>query len=368
MSGQAQSNGASIPWPGVVECDGMAWATPAFPRERVNRAGRTYIDGSASPEDREDALLVINNWRSSHNYPLNTWQINLRRIVSTRDNDPTVAQRIKRLPSIEHKLRRIPGMKLSRMQDIGGCRAVLSSVELVYDIHHYYTEESRIKHRPGREDMYIDNPKASGYRGIHLVYSYFSDRNPHWNGLAVEIQLRSRLQHAWATAVETVGTFTRQALKSSWGDDQWLRFFALMGTAHALREGTPPVPDTPSNPTELKRELRRYARKLRVIDRLNAYGQALQVTEQLAEVRGRSFITMALTVRSQRMQSLSVTSYDDSVLATENYDILERQLAGRADSDVVLVAVNDLDSLRRAYPNYFLDTTEFVQSVREAIE
>jgi hypothetical protein len=66
-----------------------------------------------------------------------------------------------------------------------------------------------------------------------------------YNGLRIEMQLRSRLQHAWATAVETVGTFLRQALKSSQGEGAWLKFFALMGSALARREHTPLVPGTP---------------------------------------------------------------------------------------------------------------------------
>jgi len=60
------------------------------------------------------------------------------------------------------------------------------------------------------------------------------------------MQIRSQLQHAWATAVETVGTFLQQALKSSQGDEGWQRFFALMGNAMAMRERRPPVPNTPT--------------------------------------------------------------------------------------------------------------------------
>jgi hypothetical protein len=119
-------------------------------------------------------------------------------------------------------------MKLSRIQDIGGCRVVVSSVLEVDELVEYYKRTSRIKHELVREDAYILEPPPSGYRGVHLVYKYISDRRTTWNGLRIEIQLRSGLQHAWATAVETVGTFTQQALKSSQGGADWLRFFALI--------------------------------------------------------------------------------------------------------------------------------------------
>jgi hypothetical protein len=66
------------------------------------------------------------------------------------------------------------------------------------------------------------------------------------------MQFRSYLQRAWATSVETVGTLVNQALKSSIGTDEWLRFFALMGTAIAWREDAAPVPSTPQSEVELK--------------------------------------------------------------------------------------------------------------------
>ena len=342
----------------------MTWAEPIYSRTKVDEAGSTYIDPTTSREDRELALVAITNWRSSHSFPLNTLQMNLRHSAAQNDADPTVAQRIKRLPSIRHKLERFPGMKLSRMQDIGGCRAVLSSVESVNHLVEYYTVRSRIKHKLVREDPYILTPKTSGYRGVHLVYSYFSDRNVTWNGLKIEIQIRSRLQHAWATAVETVGTFTQQALKSSWGEDDWLRFFAVMSSALALREGTPAVPDTPSDPAELRKELRRYARKLNVVNRLTAYGAALQLVDQaMIPTKGGMYL-LELDIENRQ---LVARSYTNPLIAAEDYSAIERAIENEPGKDAVLVTVESLASLRRAYPNYFLDTTAFVESVKEAI-
>ena len=189
----------------------MAWATPAYSRTKVDNAGFTYIDPTA-PEEREIALTVINNWRSSHSFPLNTFPVNLREVAGRFDRDPTVAQRIKRLPSIRLKLERFPGMKLSRMQGLGGCRAVRRLRKGCDQLVDYYETESQIKHKLDREDAYILEPQASGYRGIHLVYSYYSDRKD-YNGLKHRDSGAFRLRRASATAVETVGTFTQQALK-----------------------------------------------------------------------------------------------------------------------------------------------------------
>ena len=44
-----------------------------------------------------------------------------------------------------------------------------------------------------------------GYRGIHDVYEFLvrsTRRREFSNGLQIEIQYRTHVQHAWATAVE----------------------------------------------------------------------------------------------------------------------------------------------------------------------
>jgi hypothetical protein len=53
--------------------------------------------------------------------------------------------------------------------------------------------------------------------------------------------------------------------------------------------------------------------------------------------------------------------------ASEEYLEVERSIKGRAGSDAVLVSVESLDSLRRAYPNYFLDTDVFIAAVNRAL-
>ena len=150
------------------------------------------------------ALDIINNWRSSHNFPLNTFHIWLKRRAKIIDPTVITAQRIKRMASIELKLSRFPTMTLSQMQDIGGCRAILSDALAVSKLCESYAD-SDLKHTLAATDNYIDSPKDSGYRGVHLVYKYYSDRRKDYNSLKIEVQLRSRLQHAWATAVETAG-------------------------------------------------------------------------------------------------------------------------------------------------------------------
>ena len=53
-----------------------------------------------------------------------------------------------------------------------------------------------------RSTDYIENPKSSGYRSIHYIYKYSSNIQD-YDGLKIELQIRTRLQHSWAMAVET---------------------------------------------------------------------------------------------------------------------------------------------------------------------
>src|SRR5262245_42160371 len=101
----------------------MVWATPEYTKAQVDAAGRVIARRDASEQERDAALEVVGNWRAIHAFPLNTFQMRLRPHAASVYENALVAQRLKRISSIEFKLRRIPKMKLARMQDIGGCRA-----------------------------------------------------------------------------------------------------------------------------------------------------------------------------------------------------------------------------------------------------
>jgi ppGpp synthetase/RelA/SpoT-type nucleotidyltranferase len=211
----------------------MAWTKPEHTHSRVDSAGGVLASENPEPEDVFEAIDVVNNWRASHAYPLQSLKMTLIGRARKLDKTALIAQRTKRIPAIRLKLRNNPNMKLSKMHDIGGCRAVLASVSHVERLHKVYSLATAKNPRRGGEFVrqydYISNPKPDGYRSVHLVYKFHSESRALrvYNGLRIELQLRSRLQHAWATAVETVDFFTGQALKSNIGDAEWKRFFAL---------------------------------------------------------------------------------------------------------------------------------------------
>ena len=116
----------------------MAWAARVYGKGRIDRAGRKLASEEVPAADgefvdyvdrliqREEDVRIVDNWRACHAYPLQVVKMTLLNRAKKIDPDALIAQRLKRRPSINIKLRDNPNMKLSQMHDIGGCRAVLS--------------------------------------------------------------------------------------------------------------------------------------------------------------------------------------------------------------------------------------------------
>ncbi|MFH1447171.1 MAG: RelA/SpoT domain-containing protein, partial [Chloroflexota bacterium] len=180
----------------------MSWPKPKFSKSKVNRAGEILALDGESHQEAGWAHKVLINWRACHGYPINTFQATLRNRLKSIDKKAIVAQRLKRTPSIVSKLRRFSAMKLSRMHDIGGLRAVVGTLHQVRTLEALYNN-GRLRHELHKVYDYIKEPKSDGYRSVHLVFKYKNDRAHEYKGLLVELQLRTKIQHAWATAVET---------------------------------------------------------------------------------------------------------------------------------------------------------------------
>ena len=344
------------------ECDIMKestvakWEIPKYSKSEINKAGKTIADKNSSKKERQDALKVLNNWRSSHAYPLQVIASNLR----SKNPDSIVVQRLKRLDSITGKIERFPKMDLYRMQDLGGCRVIVDSIDEVYSTMNQY-KSSRIRHILKREYDYIQNPKESGYRSYHMVYQFHSDRKETYNkNMLIEIQFRTKIQHTWATAVEMMGIYTKSNLKSSQGNEDILRFFTLVSSILALKEGTPVCPNTSESADELIKEIKSLDSKHNIVSTLSGLNVAIDFDEK-NENKKNNYYILILDYTRKRMRIKSFETKNIEV-ATEVYNQLEGKL--ESDKNIVLVSASSFDSLRAAYPNYFTDIQEFVDMMR----
>jgi putative GTP pyrophosphokinase len=342
----------------------MAYIEPKYTKTQTDKAGYILTDTNADIGDIFWADEVLGNWRAAHSYPMNTFQATLRGKLWRVDKRAIVGQRLKRALSIRHKLERFPTMRLSRMQDIGGLRAVMSSIEHVKRLETNY-RRTRFQHQLVASKDYIANPKKDGYRGIHLVYRYKNSRTPKYNGLHVELQIRTYLQHAWATAVETMGSFLGQALKAGEGENDWREFFVISSAAIAMAEKCTPVPDFEGQTEgEISRQLKKSESSLRVIDKLEGFAIA---ADHIKMLRGRGAYHLVILDTSEK--SVTIRPYPVRLLSHANKDYAEVERRAKAGEPVeaVLVSAGPIEALKKAYPNYFLDTQSFIRETRKMI-
>lgn len=334
------------------------WEIPKYSKSEINKAGKTIADKNSSKKERQDALKVLNNWRSSHTYPLQVIASNLR----SKNPDSIVVQRLKRLDSITGKIERFPKMDLYRMQDLGGCRVIVDSIDEVYSAMNQY-KNSRIRHILKREYDYIQNPKESGYRSYHMVYQFHSDRKETYNkNMLIEIQFRTKIQHTWATAVEMMGIYTKSNLKSSQGNEDILRFFTLVSSILALKEGTPVCPNTSESADELIKEIKSLDSKHNIVSTLSGLNVAIDFDEKNENKKNKYKYYILILDYSRRKMRIRSFETKNVEIATDIYNRLEDEL--ESDKNIVLVSASSFDSLRAAYPNYFTDIQEFVDMMR----
>ncbi len=347
----------------------MTWTKPEYGRSQVDKAGHILTDPQSTEEQTDNALNILSNWRSSHSYPMNTFQVRLRRESKKIDSSALVVQRLKRVPSILKKLQRTQtkSMSLSQMQDIAGCRAVMQDVAKAYALSNVYKKSRGLKHKRVREKDYIKEPKNDGYRGIHLVYKYKSDKITTYDGLQVELQIRSKIQHAWATSIEIVDLFTDQAIKSNEGEQEWKDFFKLISSVFARMEGQPPVPDTPTDDVELYERVKEKVSHLKIISKMTGWSDALKAIEP--KIKELQFFLLELDV-TEGNEKLSIRGYplEQEPIATEHYVEAERLQNRNPNKDVVLVGAKSVEELRKAYLNYFADSKEFLQLIQQYLQ
>lgn len=350
-------------------------SVPAISRNKINEAANLVArgklsHGSASSDDIQTALDNMNAWRIAHTYPLNTFNVGLRDKVR-RYKDPIVAQRLKRMPTILDKLNREPSMQYANMQDIGGVRAVVNSNKEVKEVVAKY--KAYRNHELISERDYITNPRdTDGYRSHHLVFKYAGNNKTaqQYNGLRIELQIRTKLQHAWATAVETMGVIVGQKLKNREGDSEWLSFFASVSSAFAHIEKTPLVPGY----DDLSRDaiyslVSKKEGDLKAIEKLLNYSNALSYVYSDEGKVGRPKTGYVLLKLDMRDHKVTVRTYakEDTEKASFDYEEIEESIKSDPLVDVVLVSAGSMNELRKAYPNYFLDVQEFVKQLARII-
>jgi hypothetical protein len=338
-----------------------SWSPPTVTRKQVSKAGSRIGKGVGTPDDS----AALESWRASHAYVINTFQANLRR--RSRDTDIVVGTRLKRRATIVNKLQRYPEMQLGRMHDIAGCRVIFPDIYSLNAFRaNFHGARFHHKRKSADEDKwnYIERPKPDGYRGVHDVYEY-DVRSPGgtaWNGLTIEIQYRTQIQHSWATAVEVAGLLTANNPKFGQGNPEFVEFFAIASEilARYYEEMYSCCPEKSWVET-----VARYAElenKLRIIEMFK------RVNSKVVDIDFQKNNILVFPFVAQEMENesiLEIFPFENVTKAIDEYNRLERYYQDRAD--VVLVRADSFENLRVTFRNYFADTTDFVFLVENAL-
>lgn len=309
----------------------------------VRKAGLSLKNNSATKED----LDIISTFRSNHIQLMKM----LVKTISTKLPKPLfIARRLKRLSSIQAKLQRFEGMCLDRMQDIGGVRAVFKNnnevKQFVKSIKEVYLGKRSVL-EIAKENDYITHPKADGYRSYHIVFKY-NGKIDEVNGYHIELQLRDLLQHYWATAVEILALRSSTNIKAGYGDEHFKRFFWLCAELFAGAK-------------EHKYEIRELDKKHNILFLLKGLNV---VADKLEKAGNEESLYLMVLDAKDGILKLTAFSKGEQLLAQAMYQSMETNDSIQS----VLVSIDSIKKLKKAYPNYFLDAKNFIKEITERLK
>ncbi|EKO3500719.1 RelA/SpoT domain-containing protein [Vibrio fluvialis] len=342
-----------------------------YSKKQIDRAADKIRHG-VEGEERLEAIELIQSYREFHLYPLMLLKNHLVRTAKKISPDVIVARRLKRLPTIIDKLERpsLDGkstntIKFTRMQDIAGCRAIVKNPKQLWALKKRL-ERSRSVHTIIRTKDYLSEPKDSGYGGLHLIYKCYEgqDQAHDWKGSLVEIQLRTALQHAWATSLEIIDTLENINLKTSVENHaEWRMFFQMAGKLVAHKEGF----------SVLGKELYQYSllhcgtlsSSLNVWSKLSKYELAITISTDSDIVPTHKLNSNGLFLIRVTHEAIEKKTYQVGVKFFSNEEsAIALELLNESELDdkyalAVLVSAEGVRSLKQAYPNYFGATDLF---------
>jgi len=245
------------------------------------------------------------------------------------------------------------------MDDVAGCRLIFPSISELYEFRDRLHKAKFNHKRKNDVDKYdyIKRPKNTGYRGIHDVYEYDvqSASGAGSKGLLIELQYRTSVQHAWATAVEVIGFITASQPKFQEGDQRYetAMLFAseIIARAHEDMRGFLPEMDD----EDVLQAFVNLDHELGLMNLLRSLNAAD------AEVSANRNVILIFS-DTEELETRSFAS------ATEALRVLFELEQANPGKDIVLVRGDTTDDVRIAFRNYFSDAREFIHLIERGCE
>jgi ppGpp synthetase/RelA/SpoT-type nucleotidyltranferase len=334
------------------------------PKNALKRAGKRLAEKWPCKKTDPD-FVIVDEYRRSHSEPLNkTCEILEDACQKTITTDFITSQRIKRMPTILEKIKSGTYTDLSSMQDLGGCRAIVSDISSVRKLYEKLqsTPASGFTQIVKSQRDYISSPKPSGYRSMHMVVSLDQpDENGTPSSVNIEIQCRTRTMHLWATAVEAydlINGSKDRVKRSQLPETPDAIFFMWASAALSKIEGTPTPPNSSEDETVIARELQSAQSKV-VLERLQKAADTAVVIAQAKRTIGRNGSVLVWLKRnpqgSLERHEEQFHSFEEELAMNR---LVEEESSGKNEA-AVLIRLQDVTQAGEALLGYYMNTMEF---------
>lgn len=285
-----------------------------------------------------------------------------------------ITSRNKRIETIISKLCRPEKPKLDRIHDIAGVRMIFDTMESLKEFITILenTELFGFKEKENKDKNkynYVENPKLDGYRSVHKVfyyvldiaYSTFKGKDFNLKNKKIELQLRTKLQHIWATTVEIYDIINKSNLKTGIHNkletEEGLFFKKCSLIFEGIEKNEKEVIENNIYEIFTKKELRKIFDKLKGIKNITNI--------DLPKTLGSEEPFVLITYLNEGKTTFFVApEYEDiekkdTFLLNASYRALEEKNT-KGEYILLLLTLKDVRKLQETYPNYFLDAKEFI--------
>ena len=306
----------------------------------------------------EEEKLEFDNFREAHNIIIKLFTIELKKVNFSKQH--LTASRNKRIETIISKLCRPEKPKLDRIHDIAGTRIIFENIKSLEDYIDILenTELVNFKEKINEDKNrynYIKNPKSDGYRSIHKVFYYSSnipystlnEKRFNLENKKIELQLRTRLQHIWATTVEIYDIINKSNIKTGTHNKLETKEGLFFKKCSLVFEGIE------SNDVE----------KIKInINEIFRDKDLVEIYNRLKGIKNIKNIQLPKTLGSDEVFIL-ITDLNKGKTTFFTTDPIEKNDKG--EYILLLLTLGDIKKLKNVYPNYFLNTNEFISILKK---
>ena len=325
----------------------------------------------------EEEKLEFDNFREAHNIIIKLFTIELKKVNFSKQH--LTASRNKRIETIISKLCRPEKPKLDRIHDIAGTRIIFENIKSLEDYIDILenTELVNFKEKINEDKNrynYIKNPKSDGYRSIHKVFYYSSnipystlnEKSFNLENKKIELQLRTRLQHIWATTVEIYDIINKSNIKTGTHNKLETKEGLFFKNCSLVFEGIE------SNDVEkIKINSNKIFRDKDLVEIYNRLKGIKNIKNiQLPKTLGSDEVFILITDLNKGKTTFFTTDpiekndKQDTFLINASYRRLEEKNT-KGEYILLLLTLGDIKKLKNVYPNYFLNTNKFISILKK---